>query len=529
MPEGARSNNGCWTCRIRHRKCDESLPACRECTERRIHCHGYGPQPGWVQDPVNLKKELQRIKRAVKENFRQTKKIQNARLARRAKDDSRLPLQAGHEHETPGTSQQPKRNIHMSFREAELLTHYLDYIFPMQYPYYRDNPYLGGRGWLFWLLTKKGPLREAALTLAALHEHTRSHFTTIDTERELLRYHTNAMRELRQVLTHREVDGFTTHHEQWLEFVSCGTALMSFEVFQGGTTNWETHLNALTSLVGQIDPIDLGNQQTHPDGEGIETSRGVVAARRFLICNLLWFDLLACVAREAPPKMAYREWLALEGMDISCVTGCQNWAMIAIGDIATLSARADSMESELFNAKAMEINRHIMENMASLETNNSVCSNFYLQTRPPADLEQPTGFPSETESVSNSVTRVFAAAALVQLYALTADYAVTRYNINLAVNKAISAIRRVPRHLSRRGLAWPLCIAGSLADSDQQSFFDKLMREILDGPEPGFSNCGTALRIMRRCWAEPQVVRRDGYRAVWGRAMEDLKISALLV
>ncbi|KAF7183737.1 hypothetical protein CNMCM7691_004087 [Aspergillus felis] len=512
MPEGARSNKGCWTCRIRHRKCDESVPACRECTERRIHCHGYGPQPDWVQDPIKLKRELLRIKVAVKENFRQTKKIQNARLARRPRDDGRSSMQAGHEQEAPRASQQPKPNIHMSFREAELLTHYLDYIFPMQYPYYRDNPCLGGRGWLFWLLTKKGPLREAALTLAALHEHTQSHLTASHTERELLRYHTNAMRELRQVLTHRGADGFATHHEQWLEFVSCGTALMSFEVFQGGTTNWETHLNALTSLVGQINPVDLGNRQNHSDDEGIETSRGVVAARRFLICNLLWFDILACVAREAPPKMAYREWLALEGMDISCVTGCQNWAMITIGDIATLSARADSMEREHFNAEAMEINRHIIENMASLETNNS-----------------PTGFGSSTESVSNSVTRVFAAAALVQLYALTADYAVTRYNIHLAVNEAISAIRRVPRHLSRRGLAWPLCIAGSLAEPDQQSFFDKLMREILEGPEPGFSNCGTALRIMRRCWAEPQVVRRDGYRAVWGRAMDDLKISALLV
>ncbi|RHZ58368.1 hypothetical protein CDV55_106461 [Aspergillus turcosus] len=116
------------------------------------------------------------------------------------------------------------------------------------------------------------------------------------------------------------------------------------------------------------------------------------------------------------------------------------------------------MEREGLKAEAMDLNWCIVEGMASLETNHSS-----------------TVFRPEPESISNSVTRVFAAAALVQLYALTADNALSPYNIHVAVDETISAIRRVPRHLSRRGLSWPLCIAGSLANADQQSIFDKFM------------------------------------------------------
>lgn len=225
-----RSTKGCWTCRIRHRKCDESLPTCKECTDRHLHCHGYGPKPGWVEDPSTLHNELQRIKRNVKSNFCRNK-LQNARRCPPDPDLSRSPQ--NHEGSSaPSKTQTSNSTVQSTFREAQLLVHYLDYIFPLQFPYYIDNPDLGGRGWLFWLLTKKGPLRQAALTLSALHQYTESRDKTENAEEELLQYHINAMQELRQVLRRHEVDGFADHREQLMEFMSCGTALISFEVGQ---------------------------------------------------------------------------------------------------------------------------------------------------------------------------------------------------------------------------------------------------------------------------------------------------------
>ncbi|CAN6609695.1 hypothetical protein TRVA0_004S01574 [Trichomonascus vanleenenianus] len=37
-----RSKNGCWTCRCRRKKCDETLPKCRTCKDLGIDCSGYG-------------------------------------------------------------------------------------------------------------------------------------------------------------------------------------------------------------------------------------------------------------------------------------------------------------------------------------------------------------------------------------------------------------------------------------------------------------------------------------------------------
>ncbi|KAH6950418.1 hypothetical protein BKA56DRAFT_606476 [Ilyonectria sp. MPI-CAGE-AT-0026] len=65
MPRGHR---GCWTCRIRHRRCDESVPNCNECSTRHITRHGYGlDAPEWMSDDRLLQEELRRIKGAVKE------------------------------------------------------------------------------------------------------------------------------------------------------------------------------------------------------------------------------------------------------------------------------------------------------------------------------------------------------------------------------------------------------------------------------------------------------------------------------
>ncbi|KAJ4127413.1 hypothetical protein NW765_017365 [Fusarium oxysporum] len=80
MPRG---RSGCWTCRIRHRRCDESVPNCNESSTRHISRHGYGlDAPEWMSDDRLLQEELRSIKGAVKENFRRVKTTQNQQLAR---------------------------------------------------------------------------------------------------------------------------------------------------------------------------------------------------------------------------------------------------------------------------------------------------------------------------------------------------------------------------------------------------------------------------------------------------------------
>ncbi|KAK7419253.1 hypothetical protein QQX98_003405 [Neonectria punicea] len=230
-PTVNRGRIGCWTCRIRHRKCDELRPVCKECNSRQIPCYGYDAKPpAWMNDQGKLSAELKNIKRIVKENFRRIKRLQNRHSSpdvtqslTTSQPGPERPPGVGLRAETVGNLEPTvAQSENTDFREAQHLVHYLDYIFPLQFPYYVDDPDLGGRGWLFWLLTKSAPLRQAALTLSALHQHTVSQYRAASQESELIQYHTMALHELRQVLCRREVEGFSLNREEWVEFAAGG-------------------------------------------------------------------------------------------------------------------------------------------------------------------------------------------------------------------------------------------------------------------------------------------------------------------
>lgn len=222
-----RSSNGCWTCRIRHRKCDETQPFCRECTDRHIQCHGYGPKPSWVDDQSALQTELDNIKQTVNQNFRRRKRERKTLYS----DNTTSPTSTT---STPAASQNSRVRVNQPsetpYREAQLLVHYMDYIFPLQFPYYEDNPEIGGRGWLFWLSLNNGPLHQAIMTLSALHQYTKFSYSAGNSERELIEYHTKALQGLRQALNQYEKDRFIDDDKQLIEFLACGCTLISFEV-----------------------------------------------------------------------------------------------------------------------------------------------------------------------------------------------------------------------------------------------------------------------------------------------------------
>ena len=56
--------------------------------------------------------------------------------------------------------------------EAVLLMHFIDVVFPLQYPMYRPTILEGGRGWLLSLLLRTKPLYHASLALSAYHRGT---------------------------------------------------------------------------------------------------------------------------------------------------------------------------------------------------------------------------------------------------------------------------------------------------------------------------------------------------------------------
>ncbi|PNY27528.1 Transcriptional regulatory protein UME6 [Tolypocladium capitatum] len=500
-----RSPNGCWTCRIRHRKCDETLPACRECSDRAIPCHGYGRKPQWVDDKALLRAELARVKRIVNMNFRRTRKQQQAELSNgrsgwrketHADDAAQMPVGDGE-----GGSATTGSNQDMAFREAQLLVHYLDYIFPLQYPYYTDEPALGGRGWLFWLLMKRGPLHQAVLTLSALHHHTEFAHTSANRASELIGYHTNALQRLRQAISECEVDLFAENREQLVEFLACGSALISFELFQGGATNWQPHLSALVSVVNRMSPDAVARGSADMDQPLLS---GIDLAQRFLVTKVIWLDVLASTATGTAPRTNYRGWLGLDEIDMSRVMGCQNWAMLAIGDLSTLAFEEAGPDAEPDYARLREIELRLEEGLEGLASSTQ-----------------------EPLPISHALTKVFAAAALVQLHTTVPGTSSPVRDVHGAVSRAMDALRELPSWVSIRGLAWPISVAGAVAAPDQQSFFEHLLQRVLHKAGSRFTNCGTVLRVLRRCWGHIGENLDEAW--TWQDGMADMGICALLV
>ncbi|KAI1036728.1 hypothetical protein LB503_003439 [Fusarium chuoi] len=243
----------CWTCKVRHVKCDGAPMACLQCSSREIQCHGYGSMPIWLDGGPNERQEKQRIKLAVKKNFREKKSLQARRLRdhnRTASQGQSLPSDAERGNR-PGNASQANAILRnepspiltpqslqsrvlsglsfaepLHYDEASLLMHYLDHVFPYQYPFF-DKARLS-RGWLLWLLSKNGPLYRASMGLAALHQ--RSLLGETNNHHLELEFHTKAVRQLQDFVSSIDINELRSENETLVEIITCGITLISFEV-----------------------------------------------------------------------------------------------------------------------------------------------------------------------------------------------------------------------------------------------------------------------------------------------------------
>lgn len=203
------------------------------------------------------RKERSRIKVAVKENFRHVKRMQQRALRRdREQEQSRIlsespslaeedfseyTLDSENQHSNYTTNdaiehcaesktQLVASNGGADYQEACLLMHYLDQVFPWQFPYHNSRSRLRNRGWLFFLLSKRGPLYHAALSLSSFHQS-----AILGTDEELqpkqkaLDHHSRALQELCGLMSEKG-DQLCDDYSQLAEFLACSYMLISFEV-----------------------------------------------------------------------------------------------------------------------------------------------------------------------------------------------------------------------------------------------------------------------------------------------------------
>lgn len=257
----ARSSTGCWTCRLRKKKCHEERPICATCHTLSIICHGYGEKPAWMDGGLSEKIEAGRIKRAIKQNNKHKRKTASPNMplpsdSRDATKPSRIevpgpaPRNAGSASVagTSTTDADPNSELQKSSclgcsmrsfsnnyhgREATLLMHYLDIVFPLQFRFYQPLVSEGGRGWLLNILLRTRPLYHAALSLSAYHQ------SAINTDSQtkisdnilvdLQKHHSLALVELRKHIDRLKLEIGLSQLKTKVEILACMICLISFE------------------------------------------------------------------------------------------------------------------------------------------------------------------------------------------------------------------------------------------------------------------------------------------------------------
>ncbi|KAK4240439.1 fungal-specific transcription factor domain-containing protein [Achaetomium macrosporum] len=313
MATKVRSSGGCWTCRLRRKKCDEERPLCKGCLALEIDCLYSDDKPDWMDGGEKQKQRAEWLKKEVKRKaahrrelrYLQGLEVRLESLDASLTDDSDSPApknlinaapvfanppdastsyhgtldsapnSASNGAPTPDTSVSvPSPDGHLGRRaspgldlrptlsqeaEAHSAMMYLDYVFPFLFPYYRPSFADVGRGWLLVLLTKNKALFHSALSLAGyFHGIVLSHIQ--DAPPACHSHNAEALHEQQglalqwlqlemQDIITRGVKGNLREASRVMASI---IQLMTCDVAIAKPGNWVMHLGAATELFNEI-------------------------------------------------------------------------------------------------------------------------------------------------------------------------------------------------------------------------------------------------------------------------------------
>jgi hypothetical protein len=287
-------------------------------------------------------------------------------------------------------------------------------------------------------------------------------------------------------------------------------------------------LNALAAIVQNLDPKllypDENSEESLQASASSSPPRPETAAFPFLVAVVLWFDLLSCVSTGTGPRLAYRAILHDYHISLEDVVGCQNWAMVAIGDLAILdlwkkqAQQDDSLSEQELLLRSQSVREQLEEGLAALESKFNLSSTGENSQHPATE---------RSNNVVYKVTSVFASAAFVQLYTIVHGAFPGHPDIQIAIQKTIEALEQVQDLQDMRGLIWPICISGCMADEHQQFIFEDLIQRVVGESLQDFGNSTTALRIMQKCWKLRLANPNTQWN--WQSTMVEMDICGLLV
>ncbi|KAH8690753.1 fungal-specific transcription factor domain-containing protein [Talaromyces proteolyticus] len=535
-----RSSNGCWTCRLRRKKCDENYPVCETCTALHITCHYSQDKPEWMDGGSKQEEMAMRLKRQVKEQFhrrhdRGAVNISNDRfpLVDSVANESRVLARGSADNQLQGecdcrSNSQSVCKSTTSFERSNTIfvMFYLENVLPFLFPFYQPSFLQGGKAWILEMIMNRPVVRQATLCQSSyflsLARGTEDHDGAWETVLAQTRATFAMLRESLQIIVGSHI---TEHLPGAVRIMTSIMQLQRFEIAVLSFTNCRPHLNAALALFKQLlDSTDSGNPPGSCSFSSVINSLNpsslispgqVPSAEQAAFCfssALLIFDdiIASTVLQEQPRLYEYHHSLLekIDGIDppinLEGVVGCQNWALLAIGEIAALDTwkqqckGAGNLDVMEVVKRATAIKNSLGAHLRQLETRSTMTSqgsNLLLEIFT-TNSSQQSDLPTKQTPF---VTRVWAHAALIYLFVVVSGWQATSVDVHYHVDQIIELLTN---HISPpallRTMVWPFCIAGCLANPTQEVHFRR-MAEALQ-PSSVFGTVRKALEIMENVW-----------------------------
>lgn len=315
------------------------------------------------------------------------------------------------------------------------------------------------------------------------------------------------------------------------------TQLLIVEVTVRSNTDWTIHLTPAFALFDEI-------FKSHGVDDNSEPSLAVLlsalalpfsvatphqkplpntpdqSALVFFVSLLLFVDIVASTSLGNPPVLqAYHHSLLSSHRHEKCrvsleaVVGCQNWALVAIGNISALCAwKRDSQQCGTFSVvdlvnHAAPVSQALEEGLTNL---NSIGSIESQKNNGNARLLE--GYYNRHASAVDhtsiaNVTRIWAYAAKIYLSVTLSGWQTNSTDTQASVAGVLSLLQTIESPAQLQHLAWPICVAGCQAAPSQEHDFRRIIASV--GPLGEFGTLCNALGVMEAVWKSRDARNRD--------------------
>jgi hypothetical protein len=432
--------------------------------------------------------------------------------------------------------------------EPSLLMSYLDYVFPVLFPFYQPSVFEGGRAWLLTLALKHPAFYHNIVGLAAYFYCAvpvmpgLSQDTCAAKAQSELQVHMNkAVQGVQDSLRNTPAAG--VHHSLADNVLLLGNIiqLVNFEVAFAPSNDWQIYLSAAANLLGTT--IEhFGN------GDAGETAMTVLlrklrvgvpsdcsvwspdqAALRFFTAVIIHQDIVASTALQGPPMLFTRyDELLVKSLDhdpssnllnLEDFTGCPNWVMGSIARTSSLIKWKTKSKEEgnldMFDLveRASVIQKVLREGHAMLD-DTTIHRSPWTENSPYQSLESilarsgiASSLTAPQSTIRCRISRIWACAAEVYLITVVSGWQPGNALLRTRVAQALDLLTAIDNPSWLRTLSWPFCIVGCLAAREQQEAFRRVANA--SGGLLMFGTLRDARAIMEKVWHKQHTCNTD--------------------